>query len=170
MRSILAISGSASSPSSNEALLMAIAAAFPAKKVSVDQQLRTLPLYGPELDQHPLPPPVAQWREQAAKADAILIATPEYLHNIPAVLKNGLEWLKSSGEFFGKPVLPITFAPHPPRGEYAMQSLRNSLQALECRIVVELPLFQNALARMDDGSYLLEGEVREWVEAGLEML
>lgn len=170
MRSILAISGSASSPSSNESLLMAIAAAFPAKGVSVDRLLRTLPLYRPELDQNPLPQPVVQWREQAAKADAILIATPEYLHNMPAVLKNGLEWMKSSGEFFGKPVLPITFAPHPPRGEYAMQSLRNSLQALEARIAVELPLFQNALAKTEDGSYLLEGEAREWIEAGLEML
>jgi NAD(P)H-dependent FMN reductase len=168
--SILAISGSASAPSSNAALLDAIAASFPEKGLVQDFFLRQLPLYRPALDKAPLPPEVQQWRAEVATAKAVIISTPEYLHNIPAVLKNGLEWLKSSGELFGKPVLPITFTPHPPRGEHAMESLRKSLQALEARIVVELPLYQNALSKNAQGEWVLEGEVYEWLEAALEML
>jgi hypothetical protein len=51
-----------------------------------------------------------------------------------------------------------------------MESLRKSLQALEARIVVELPLFQNALSKNEGGGWILEGEVYEWLEAALEML
>lgn len=167
---VLAISGSASSPSSNARLLEAIGASFPEKGLRPDTLLRELPLYGPHLDKAPLPAVVEQWRAQAAEVRAVIITTPEYLHNIPAVLKNGLEWLKTSGEFFGKAVLPITFTPHPPRGEHAMESLRKSLQALEARIVVELPLYQNALSKNPAGGWILEGEVHEWLEAALEML
>lgn len=167
---ILAISGSAASPSSNARLLEAMAASFPEKGLIRDDLLRELPVYRPELDKAPLPAPVDQWRAQAADARAVIITTPEYLHNIPAVLKNGLEWLKTSGEFFGKPVLPITFTPHPPRGEHAMESLRKSLLALEARIVVELPLYQNSIPKNTRGEWMLEGEIREWIAAGFEML
>lgn len=111
-----------------------------------------------------------QWRAQVAASRCVIISTPEYLHNIPAVLKNGLEWLKSTGELHSKPVLPITFTPHPPRGEDAMMSLRKSLQALEARIAVELPLYQHTLPKNPDGSWRLEGEVLEWLATALEML
>lgn len=167
---ISAISGSASSPSSNARLLEAVAASFPEKNIRPDVLLRELPLYRPELDKAPLPSSAEAWRRQMAGARAVIISTPEYLHNIPAVLKNGLEWLKSSGELRGKAVLPITFAPHPPRGEYAMESLRKSLQALEARIVAELPLYQNEVPEADDGTRILEGETRALIEAGLDML
>lgn len=168
--SVLCISGSAASPSSNARLLEAMAVSFPEKGLTLDHLLRKLPLYKPELDKAPLPEIAEQWRSQVAAARAVIISTPEYLHNIPAVLKNGLEWLKSSGELYSKPVLPITFTPHPPRGEHAMESLRKSLLALEARIVVELPLYQNAIPKNPDGSCRLEGEVLEWLEAGMEML
>jgi len=167
---VLAISGSASSPSSNARLLEAIAAFFPEKGVTQDSLLRELPLYRPDLDKAPLPAAAEQWRAQVADARAVIISTPEYLHNIPAVLKNGLEWLKSSGELYGKAVLPITFTPHPPRGEHAMESLRKSLQALEARIVAELPLYQNEVPTTKDGTRILEGETRALIEAGLDML
>ncbi len=167
---ISAISGSASSPSSNARLLEAVAASFPEKNIRPDVLLRELPLYRPELDKAPLPSSAEAWRRQMAGARAVIISTPEYLHNIPAVLKNGLEWLKSSGELRGKAVLPITFAPHPPRGEYAMKSLVNSLKALDARIVVELPLYQNAVPEGDDGSLKPEGETSEWLRAGIDML
>ncbi|MFN2423974.1 MAG: NADPH-dependent FMN reductase [Cryomorphaceae bacterium] len=169
-QTILAISGSASSPSSNARLLETIAASFPEKGLIQDTLLRELPLYRPELDKAPLPAAAEQWRAQVADARAVIISTPEYLYNIPAMLKNGLEWLKSSGELYGKAVLPITFTPHPPRGEHAMESLRKSLQALEARIVAELPLYQSEVPATEDGTRILEGETRTLIEAGLDML
>ena len=52
-----------------------------------------LPMYNPDLESQPLPEPVRRFREGVARADGLLIATPEYNHSIPAVLKNALEWL-----------------------------------------------------------------------------
>ncbi len=168
--SILCISGSAAFPSSNARLLEAVATTFPERGMVQDSLLRQLPLYRPEIDQAPLPETVNAWRGQFAEAKAVIISTPEYLHNIPAVLKNGLEWLKTTGELHGKAVLPITFTPHPPRGKNAIKCLRGSLLALEARIVVELPLYQNALSKSRDGTWQIEGEVKEWLAAAIELL
>ena len=54
---------------------------------------------------------------------------------MPALIKNALEWITSSGELVGKKVLAITFTPNEPRGDKAMQSLLWSLQALDANIV-----------------------------------
>jgi chromate reductase, NAD(P)H dehydrogenase (quinone) len=40
----------------------------------------------------PLPPAVARLRQAIRCADGIIIATPEYNHAIPGVLKNALDW------------------------------------------------------------------------------
>lgn len=135
----------------------------------LDEFLLSLPLYRPNLDQNPLPEVAVNWRNNIEKADAVIICTPEYLHNIPAVLKNGLEWLKSSGELMDKPVLPITFTPHEPRGEHAMPSLCNSLKALKGRVVVELPLYRNEFKEVE-GRYAIEGNHRDMIATGLDLL
>ncbi len=38
------------------------------------------------------PGPVGHFHERIAAADALLIATPEYNHSIPGVLKNAIDW------------------------------------------------------------------------------
>ncbi len=105
-----------------------------------------LPLFQAELDSSPLPESVKRWREKISNADALIICIPEYIHNMPAVIKNALEWITSSGELVGKRVLPITFTPNEPRGERAMQSLKWSLQALDSNIIVEISLFKSQIA------------------------
>ncbi len=167
---VYAISGSATIQGSNQRLLRSMAAHFGQYRWELDAHLLQLPLYRPELEQAPLPDSVRAFRQNIASAGAVIISTPEYLHNIPAVLKNGLEWLRSSGELYGKAVLPITFTPHAPRGEHAMASLLQSLRALEARIVVELPLFQNQLTPNQEGLYNFEGEAAEWLEAAMALL
>ena len=92
-----------------------------------------------------MPPSVKDWRKAVGGADAIIFSTPEYIYNLPAVLKNALEWLATSGELVGKPVLPITYLPNQPRGEKAMTSLTWSLKALDSKIVAALPLYQTSL-------------------------
>jgi len=104
-----------------------------------------LPLYSVDADINPIPVIVSEFRSQCADSDAIIISTPEYLHNIPAVLKNALEWLKSNGQLYHKRVLAITLTPKEPRGEKAMNSLLHSLQALEAQIIGSLALYQDEL-------------------------
>jgi chromate reductase, NAD(P)H dehydrogenase (quinone) len=166
---ILAISASARPDSANARLLDAMIAISPQQYIYRYTQLDKLPLFTAAADQHPWPEAVLHWRKSVAEADALIICTPEYLHNIPALLKNALEWLTTSGELYQKRVLPITFTPHPPRGEKAMQSLRWSLQALEARVVGELDLYQNELHFAEDGS-VVEVEMVELLRGGLGLL
>ncbi|TVR39180.1 MAG: NAD(P)H-dependent oxidoreductase [Cryomorphaceae bacterium] len=170
IKKIYAISGSAGVPSSNRKLLESLAHHY--KKYCewhLDDCLTKLPLYQPSLEERPLSEHVVNWRKGCNHADAIIICTPEYLHNIPAVLKNGMEWLKSSGEWMNKRVLPITFTPHHPRGEHAMPSLRNSLIALKANPVVELNLYKSDFQE-ENGLYAFNEDQCMVFDTALELL
>jgi len=127
-----------------------------------------LPLFTVALDTNPLPTQVVKYRKLVANASALIIATPEYIHNIPAVLKNSLEWITTSGELVGKKVLAITYTPNLPRGEKAMSSLLNSLIALDAQVVTSLSLSQDKI-KVVDGK-LAGDEQLEMLSTAIEML
>lgn len=55
--------------------------------------LEDLPLYDADLDTDGArPEPVQALKRAIGEADAVLIATPEYNHSIPGVLKNAIDW------------------------------------------------------------------------------
>ncbi len=166
---IYTLSGSSRSSSSNRRLLESLSHLLPQHDFVHASMIAELPLFQADLDRHPWPPAVLAWRTALTKADALVICTPEYLHNLPALIKNALEWLASSGELVGKPVLPITFTPHPPRGERTMQSLTWSLQALDAKIVTQLPLHQKDVVINEEGR-LEAGEAAELLTMAVELL
>lgn len=166
---ILTISGSAREDSLNVRLLEALPVLFPKYNFQYYPAIGDLPLFKAPLDQHPWPPAVLNWRAAVAACDALMITSPEYLHNLPALIKNALEWLTSSGELLQKRVLPITFTPHPPRGEKAMQSLLWSLTALDARIVGQLDLYQSAI-QFENGVIQMEEESLEMLKESLVLL
>jgi chromate reductase len=107
MRQLLTVSGSLRAGSSNTALLDAAACVAPADvSVSPFCTLADIPAFNPDLEDGggPVPPAVAGWRAALARADAVLLSSPEYAHGIPGVLKNALDWVVGSGELVGKPV------------------------------------------------------------------
>lgn len=166
---ILTISGSSRNDSNNSKLLDSIPTLFPKQDIRRYETLDKLPLFKPESDQHPWPEEVLNWRKAIGASDAIIVCTPEYIYNLPALLKNALEWVTTSGELSQKPVLAITFTPHPPRGEKAMQSLIWSLQALDARVVAQLPLYQNEL-KIDNQHLIVGAESLELLKEGLLLL
>lgn len=148
---ILGISGSASQHSSNVKLLNSIAELLSEKhSVEIYQELYKFPLYTPEQQNEGMPELVNLLRDRIAVADLVIISTPEYNHNIPAVLKNMLEWLTDSGELFGKRVLPITFTPKAPRGEHALKSLQMSLKAQNAKLISEANFYKTDVEFVDD--------------------
>lgn len=155
---LLTVSGSTRLDSTNTALLKALPAFLPNKKFLHFEHLTSLPLYTVATDKNPLPSSVILWRKAVREASGIIFSTPEYIHNLPAVLKNALEWLTTSGELVGKPVLPMTYLPNEPRGEKSMTSLTWSLKALDSNVVAALPLYQTSL-EIKDGK--ITGRVEE---------
>jgi chromate reductase len=105
---ILAISGSLRAVSKNTAILEAARLlAPPPVEITLYTGLDTLPYFSPDLDTadgRGGPEAVADWRARVARADGLLISSPEYAHGLPGALKNALDWLVSSVDFPGKPV------------------------------------------------------------------
>ena len=154
---ILTISGSARQDSTNVKLLEALPFLFSQHHIYRFDKLHLLPIFTEIIDETSYSEIVMEWRKAVKESDAVIISTPEYIFNLPAVIKNALEWLTASGEMTQKKVLPITFLPHEPRGEKAMQSLLWSLQALDVQIVTQLPLYQTEI-EFDNNGKIVGGE------------
>jgi chromate reductase, NAD(P)H dehydrogenase (quinone) len=94
MTSILAISGSLRAQSYNTALLRAAQSVAPSG-VTIDvATLHGIPLYDGDIEQRDgIPIAVVELKERIVRADALLLATPEYNNSIPGVLKNAIDWL-----------------------------------------------------------------------------
>jgi chromate reductase len=166
---ILCISGSASKISSNVKFLKAIANHLSKDHtVEVYEGLYNFPLYTPERQHNGVPEPIALLRDRIANADLVIISTPEYNHNMPAVLKNLLEWLTDSGEFFSKRVLPLTFTPKAPRGEHALLSLNMSLKAQKSNIISEANFYKTDVTFVDD-LIILPDEIKEMLTETIKL-
>ena len=89
---VLGIAGSLRRGSFNRGLLRAAAEVAPAGMRLVTHELDLVPLFNADLEDLGDPEPVARLKEAIAGADALLIATPEYNHCVPGVLKNAIDW------------------------------------------------------------------------------
>ena len=90
--SILALSGSLRSASTNTAVLRTAIELAPDDVDIVLHDLRDLPFYDGDLEDAGVPASVEARRTALEDADALLIATPEYNWSVPAVLKNAIDW------------------------------------------------------------------------------
>jgi len=94
MSTIVGVCGSLRSASFNMMLLRALAAAAPAGTSVTIASIREIPLYDGDLEASAgIPEPVQRLKESIAKADGLLIVTPEYNNSMPGVLKNTIDWL-----------------------------------------------------------------------------
>ena len=102
---ILGISGSLRQASYNTALLRAAAELLPPGMTLEVADLSRLPIFNKD-GEKPFPEPVAEFRNRVARADALLIATPEYNSSISGALKNAIDWASRSPQqpLNGKPV------------------------------------------------------------------
>jgi chromate reductase, NAD(P)H dehydrogenase (quinone) len=109
---ILGISGSLRRDSHNTALLRAAAELLPpGVELEIFDGLKAIPPYDADDDIPGETDPAVEALKQAiANADAVLVATPEYNHSIPGVLKNALDWVSrpyDATPLRGKPVAVI---------------------------------------------------------------
>lgn len=110
---VVGISGSLRRGSFNSALLKAAGELMPDGASLEILDLAPIPMYNGDLDGPTKPESVIRFRERLASADALIIASPEYNHSIPGVLKNALDWASrgSDSPLTGKPVAIMGASP-----------------------------------------------------------
>ena len=165
---ILALSGSLRQASINSAFCRAAARlAQENMQVSVFTGLGALPLFNPDLEGDP-PSAVQDFRLAVGRADALLIASPEYAHGISGVMKNALDWLVSDEGVVYKPVALVNTSP---RAHHAYESLREILKTMSTTQVagasIALPLLGSCFT---EEGMLASPEVSGAIKASLEAL
>jgi chromate reductase len=143
---VVAIAGSLRRDSLNRRLVEAAAACAPdGIEVRVYRGLGELPPFNQDLETGAFAAgPVRELREQLAAAHGLLIATPEYNHSVPGVLKNAIDWLSrpSSGEVLvGKPVAVVGASAGRWGTRLAQAALRQALFATESLVVTGPALY-----------------------------
>ena len=141
---VLGISGSLRQDSYNSQLLRAAAELLP-PGVELEEfgALREIPPFDEDAEHDP-PAAVVALKDAIAQADAVLIATPEYNHSIPGVLKNALDWVSrpiAENPMRGKPALVIGASTGMFGAVWAQAETRKVLGALGARVLdEELPV------------------------------
>lgn len=127
----LAIVGTNSDVSTNRILLQFMQKHFSGEAEIEVYEIKDLPAFMEPKDST-VPEKVAELSDKILKADGVIIATPEYDHAIPAVLKSALEWISyTSQALTDKPVL-IVGASHGTLGSSRAQAhLRQILDSPE---------------------------------------
>lgn len=90
---VVGVAGSLRTGSYNRALLRAATEVSPASLRITVHDLAPIPLYNGDVEAASVPASVLVLRDAVRHADGLLIATPEYNHGVPGVLKNTIDWL-----------------------------------------------------------------------------
>lgn len=88
----LGIAGSLRAASYNRGLIRAASEVAPAGTTVIPYDLAAIPMFNADVEADGDPLAVANFKRAIAAADALLIATPEYNHCVPGVLKNAIDW------------------------------------------------------------------------------
>lgn len=167
---ILALSGSTNQNSSNHQLLVAIQEALSGQhEMTIVKDLHEFEFFTiPNVIKGPSDK-IKTFKEQVINSDAVIVATPEYSHNIPAVLKNIFEWCYDSGEFNNKPTLAIVMMPNEPRGKDGMDCLVKTLKGQKAKVVATMPLFFSDIEKGEDKITLPE-DIKEMIVSVVETM
>jgi chromate reductase len=162
---VLAISGSLRRDSYNTKLLRAAEELLPpGVELELYEDLKEIPPYDEDDDGHLAPAPVVFLREAVAKADAILIATPEYNSSIPGQLKNALDWVSrpiATNTLRYKPVAVVGASTGAFGAVWSQAELRKVLAAIGARVIEGDVAVGHAPTRFDEDGSLVDLELRE---------
>jgi chromate reductase len=137
---ILALSGSLRAASFNTALLRAAEElAFHAGTFELYDGLDRLPHYNEDRDTDTPPTEVARLRTTIRRADAVLIATPEFNGTMPGHLKQAIDWASRphgrGSALWGKPVMVVGASVTDYGAIWAQDHVRKALGLAGARVV-----------------------------------
>ena len=161
---ILGIAGSLRAGSFNRALLRAAREEAPSS-IEIDlYDISAVPFYNADVEAVGDPDPVAVFKAAIRAADALLIATPEYNHGVPGVLKNALDWASRphrASPLDCKPVAIMGATAGRDSTYQAQSQLREALVYTgSCTLAQPELSLSRAGAAFDDAGQLTDGDTR----------
>lgn len=168
---ILGIPGSLRAGSYNRGLVRAAREEAPGTvRWRTYDELGEVPPYDQDEDTDPPPPAVERLRRAIGRADALLVATPEYNHSIPGVLKNAVDWAsRPYGEsvLIEKPVAVVGASVSRFGAKWAQEDLRRVLDACQSEVLETGLAVSGAGERFEHGELVddgVRGDLRRIVE------
>lgn len=115
---------------------------------------RALPIFDGDVLAQGQPGAVAALKARIARADAVLIATPEYNFSVPGGLKNALDWLSRGDDqpFALKPVAILSASPGPLGGARVQYELRKVMLFLNALVLAKPEVFIGGAAGKFDAA------------------
>jgi chromate reductase, NAD(P)H dehydrogenase (quinone) len=140
---IVALCGSLRSASYNRMLLKLAIECAPATMDVEVLDWRAVPVFDGDLFAQGLPAPVAALKARIARADGVLIVTPEYNFSVPGGLKNVLDWLSRGDDqpWIMKPVAIASASTGPVGGARMQYDLRKVLLYLNALVLSKPEVF-----------------------------
>ncbi|MEM2939125.1 MAG: NAD(P)H-dependent oxidoreductase [Candidatus Bathyarchaeia archaeon] len=170
---IVGFAGSVRKSSYNKMLLRAALELLPKNTKIEILDLHGLPLFNQDLE-YDMPEAVKQFKNKIRKADALLIATPEYNSSIPGVLKNALDWASrpfGDNSLDGKPVAIMSASIGMLGGARAQTHLRQILASLNAYVVNRPEVIVSfANEKFDADGNLMDERAKTYIRQLLENL
>lgn len=165
---VCGIAGSLRRSSYNRALVRAARELAPSDlEIRIFDRMADIPLYDQDVEDEGDPEPVQALKQAIDEADALLIATPEYNHGVPGVLKNAIDWASrpaSGSVLSGKPAAILGASPGITGTARSQSQLR---QAFVFTNTPTLPqpeiLVYRAKDKFDEEGRLTDEKTREFV-------
>jgi len=166
---ILAIPGSLRRGSANRTMLFAAIERAPeGVEIELYDDLGSIPPFNEDDEGDRTPEAVLDLRRRIGWADALLIATPEYNHSVPGVIKNAMDWASRPAgiaEIVGKPTAVMSASMSAFGGVWAQAELRKSLAAAGARVHDEGVALSKAGERIDSDGRLVDEEIADQIVA-----
>ena len=165
---VCGIAGSLRERSFNRALLRAAQELAPeGMEVRIFDRMAEIPLFNEDLEAHGDPEPVEALKRAIGEADALLIATPEYNHGVPGVLKNAIDWASRPARgsvLSGKPTAILGASPGVTGTARAQSQLRQAFVFTNTPAVLQPEiLVYRANEKFDSERRLTDEKTREFV-------
>jgi chromate reductase len=129
---VAVIAGSNRRDSINRKLAQALVRLGGGKFDATFARIDDLPMYNQD-NERDLPPEMVRFKNEIARADGVLIVTPEHDRSIPAVLKNAIDWGArpwGKNSWPGKPAFISGTSPGAIGSALAQQHLRSVMTGL----------------------------------------
>lgn len=151
---VIGIAGSLRRASLNRGLLRAAVDAAPeGMEITPFEGLARIPLYNADVEAEGDPEPVGELKEAIRRADALLVATPEYNFGVPGVLKNAIDWASRPARnsvLNGKPAAIMGAAPGRFGTVRAQDAIRQSFLFTETLVMMTPQLLVSGAGELFD--------------------